>query len=236
LWTEFGTENDKGTEAQKASEPIPSEVPPAMARMTRVVGHGLRNKLAVMKNSVYYLNMKLGHGDEKVKKHLKIMEREIAAADRIILNFMDFALLKEPVVQQSDIKAIVLEALFEACLPDPWEADLHLQDGLPNLMADAGQLQRAFTNIILRIAEGVPEGGKLQLSATAQNSFVEVGFWAPDLVIPQENLTAAALSMSAGDTDLGTIVSKRLVEGNGGTMEVRCLPGKGAVFTVRLPL
>ena len=220
----------------KPAEPIPSEMPPALGQMTRIVGHDVRNKLAVMKNSIYYLNMKLGHGDEKVKKHLKIMEREIASADRIILNFMDFALVKEPVPQPSDVKAIVLEALFQASLPNPWEADLHLEDGLPNLMADAGQLQRAFTNIILRIAEGRPEGGKLQISAKAQNGFVEVRLRAPDLIIPEENLTAAAPSTSAGGTDLGMMVSKRLVERNGGTVEVRHFPGEGTFFTVRLPL
>jgi signal transduction histidine kinase len=204
--------------------------------MVRIVGHDVRNKLAVMKNSIYYLNMKLGHCNEKVKKHLRIMEREIASADRIISNFMDFALVKEPVLQPSDVKAVVLEALFEASLPNPWEADLYLEDGLPSLMADAGQLQRALTNIILRIAEGPPEGGKLQISAKAQNGFVEVGLRAPDLIIPEENLTAVALSTSAGGTDLGMMVSKRLVERNGGTIEVRHSPGEGTVFTVRLPL
>jgi len=207
-----------------------------MARMTRAVGHDLRNKLAVIKNSAYYINMRYGHGDEKVRKHLRIIEREIARADRIILNFMDYALLKEPVMQQTDIKATVLQALFEASLPSPWEADLRLQDGLPNLMADAGQLQRAFTNIILRVAEGLPEGGKLQISATAQNGVVEVEFRVPELVGPPESLRATASSTLAGDTDLGTIVSKRLIEGNGGTLEVRCLPDEGTVFTVRLPL
>jgi len=62
-----------------------------MGRLIRAVGHDLRNKLAGLKNSLYYLNMRLGHDDEKVRKHFQIMGREIANANRIIMDLMDFA-------------------------------------------------------------------------------------------------------------------------------------------------
>jgi signal transduction histidine kinase len=214
---------------------IQPEIPPAVGQLIRIAGHDLRNKLGVVKNSIYYLNMKLGHGDEKVQKHLKIMGREITSANRIIMDLMDFALLREPVLRQSDVKVIVAEALSQAFLPDRWEATIHLDDGLPPLMADPDQLQRAFTNIILRIVEGVPEGGKLQIIAREQNGFVEVEFRVAGLIIPEEHL-AAAPPASAGATSLGMAVSKKLVEGHGGTIEVRTLARGGTAFTVRLPV
>jgi len=208
-----------------------------MGRLIRIVGHDLRNKLGVMKNSIYYLNMKLGHGDEKVQKHLRIMGGEVANANRMVSDLMDFALSKEPALRQSDVKAIVTEALSQASLPDGWEVTINLNDGLPPLMADDFQLQRAFTNIILRIVEGVPAGGKLQIGAREQNGFVEIGFGAAGLIIPEENRAAAAAPLaSAGGTSLGMAVSKRLVEGHGGTIGVRRLARDGTVFVVRLPL
>jgi signal transduction histidine kinase len=229
----------------KAVQPIPSELPPVVGQLIRVVGHDLRNKLAVMKNSLYYLNMRLGHGDEKVQKHLRIMGREVANANRIIADLMDFALLKQPSREQSDVKAIVAEALSQASLPDRWEATIRLDDGLPPLMADVLQLQRAFTNIILRIVEGMPEGGKLQIAAREQGGFVEVEFGAAGFIIPEENLAEIFNPLiSAGGTNLGMAVSKRLVEGHRGTIEERSLAGpfdklrtgKGKAFMVRLPL
>jgi len=221
----------------QTAQPNPSEMPPAMGRLIRAVGHDLRNKLGVMKNSIYYLNMKLGSGDPKVQKHLRIMEREIANANRMVSDLMDFALSKEPALQQSDVKAIVAEALSQAFLPDGWETTISLDDDLPPLMADVFQLQRAFTNIILRIVEGVPAGGKLQISAREQNGFVEVGFGAAGLIIPEENLAAAATPLaSAGGTSLGMAVSKMLVEGQGGTIGVGRLARDGTMFVVRLPL
>ena len=221
----------------QATEPTPSEVSPAVGQLIRTVGHDLRNKLGVMKNSIYYLNMKLGHGDPKVQKHLRIMGGEVANATRIIADLMDFALSKEPVRRQGDVKVIVTEALSQASLPDGWEVTINLNDGLPPLMADDFQLQRAFTNIILRIVEGVPAGGKLQISAREQDGFVEVGFGAAGLIIPEENRAAAAAPLaSTGGTSLGMAVSKMLVEGHGGTIGVGRLARNGTMFVVRLPL
>ncbi len=53
------------------------------ARQLAGVGHERRNPLGVIKNSVYYLNMILPK-DEKVQKHLGILDREVATSDRIV--------------------------------------------------------------------------------------------------------------------------------------------------------
>jgi two-component system sensor histidine kinase HydH len=221
----------------QAVQPASPDALPATGQLIRAVGHDIRNKLGVMKNSIYYLDMKLGHDEAKVHKHLRIMGREIANANRIVSDLMDFALPKEPALRRSDVKLIVRESVSQAFLPDCWEAAIQLEDGIPPLMADVSQLQRAFTNIILRIVEGVPEGGRLQISARAEGGFVEVGFGAAGLIIPEENLAGAAAPLaSTGGTSLGMAVSKRLVEGHGGTIEARRLARNGTVFVVRLPL
>jgi K+-sensing histidine kinase KdpD len=220
----------------KTTQLTPPEMSPAIGQLIRTVGHDIRNKLGVMKNSIYYLNMRLGHGDEKVQKHLRIMGGEVACANRMVCDLMDFAMIKEPMLQQSDVEAIVVQALSQASLPNGWEAAMHLDDDLPLLMADVIQLQRAFTNIIMRIVEAVPEGGKLQINAREQDGFVELGFGAAGLIIPEENLAAAAPLASVGGASLGMAVSKMLVEGHGGTIGVRRLARNGTVFVVRLPL
>ena len=221
----------------KTTDPVSLEIPPAVGRMIRGIGHDLRNKLAVMRNSVYYLNMKVGYGDEKVKKHLRVLEGEIANANMITMNLMDFALVKEPVLQETDLRTVVAEALSQASLPEHWEASLHLDDDLPTLMADASQLQRAFTNIIVTIVQEKPEGGRLQIRTKERNGSVEVRFEVPDWVIPVEELEAITSSLgSASSTSLDMLVSKKLVERNGGRIEVKRFPKEGMVFTVRLPV
>ena len=231
---------------QATSQPASPEMSPAAGQLIRTVGHDLKNKLGVMTNSIYYLNMKLGHGDAKVQKHLRIMGREVANANRMVVDLMDFALSKEPALRQGDVKTVVAQALSQASLPDGWETVISLEDGLPPLMADAFQLQRALTNIILRIVEGTPAGGKLQISARVQDGFVELGFGAAGLIIPEENRAGAAPPLalvlddkyraSAGGTNLGMAVSKMLVEGHGGAIGAKRFARDGTVFVVTLPL
>jgi two-component system sensor histidine kinase HydH len=221
----------------KITQSIPSDTSPAMGQLIRAVGHDLKNKLGVMKNSIYYLTLRLGRGDGKVEKHLHIMGKEVGYANRIVADLMDFALVKEPTLQKSDVKAIVAEALSQASLPGHWEATIHLENGSPALMADTGQLQRAFTNLILKFIEGIPEGGKLQIAAREQNGFVEIEFGAGGLIIPEENLAEIFDPLfSTNGTNLGMAVSKRLVESHGGTIEARNRAEKGTAFTVRLPV
>ena len=221
----------------KITQSIPSDTSPAMGQLIRAVGHDLKNKLGVMKNSIYYLNLRLGRGDGKVEKHLHIMGKEVGYANRIVADLMDFALVKEPTLQKSDVKAIVAEALSQASLPGHWEASIHLENGSPALMADTAQLQRAFTNLILKFIEGIPEGGKLQIAAREQSGFVEIEFGAGGLIIPEENLAEIFDPLfSTSGTNLAMAVSKRLVEGHGGTIEARNRAEKGTAFTVRLPL
>lgn len=165
MLTESLAESARKENEMQATQPTSSEISPTIGKLIRIVGHDIRNKLGVMNNSIYYLDMKLGHGDAKVQKHLRIMGREVANANRMVADLMDFALFKEPLRRKSDVKAIIAEALSQASLPDGWEATIDLSDDLPALMADAFQLQMAFTNIILRIVEGAPEGSKLQITA-----------------------------------------------------------------------
>jgi DNA-binding NarL/FixJ family response regulator len=66
----------------------------AIGKLAGTVGHELRNPLGVISNSIYYLTLKLPAVDEKIKKHLKIIQEESAAANKIISDLLDFARAK----------------------------------------------------------------------------------------------------------------------------------------------
>jgi signal transduction histidine kinase len=69
------------------------------------VGHDLRNPLGVIKNSVYFLNMKLGDADEKVKKHLALLEDQVLRSDTIISDLLDFSIARAPNLVEVDLNS-----------------------------------------------------------------------------------------------------------------------------------
>src|SRR6185436_9249728 len=83
---------------QEAQEQLISQEKLAvLGQMASVVGHELRNPLAVMNNSVYFLKTKLMAAagaaglDSKLDKHIRILESEIIKSNMIIRDVLDFA-------------------------------------------------------------------------------------------------------------------------------------------------
>src|SRR5262249_18602993 len=94
------------------------------------VSHELRNPLGVIKNLVYHLKMLLP-GDERVAKHLRILEREVATANRIVTGLLDFARMTPPNRAATDLGAVALEAMERFPAPDHVVVRTALAEGLP---------------------------------------------------------------------------------------------------------
>ena len=211
------------------------------------VGHELRNPLGVIKNSVYYLNMKLGDADEKVKKHLKIMEREIARSNKIINDLLSFARGKKLVLQKTPINPIVQDALSRTEVPNEVAVMAELARDLPPLMADPDQVQQVFINLILNAAQAMPNGGRLQISTREKEGLIEVEFKDTGCGISEENLKklfTPLFTTKARGIGLGLAVSKNIIEAHEGSIEVESPStglwtgegGKGTTFRVKLPI
>ena len=83
-------------------------------RIASVVGHELRNPLAVINNSAYFVRAKIGKSlDAKVEKHLRIIESEIARADGLIGKMLAFSRPYQPMVETAAFDALV-EAVVKA--------------------------------------------------------------------------------------------------------------------------
>jgi len=81
-------------------------------------------------------------------------------------------------------------------------------------------------------------GGALTISAAQQGAEVAIAVQDSGVGIPAENmgkLFDPLFTTKAKGIGLGLAVSQKLVEANGGKIEVESEPGKGSSFTVFLP-
>lgn len=204
------------------------------------VGHELRNQLGAIKNAVYFLNMVLEQPDPEVKETLQILEKEVAASERVISSLLDFARPKPPTRRKVDINDVVREALSGASVPQNVQVVNQLDEALPTILADPDQLGQVFDNIILNAIQAMPQGGQLVLSSEAPSPrWVTVSLGDTGVGIPEENLNnifEPLFTSKAKGIGLGLAIVKILVEGHGGTIEVRSEVGKGSTFMVRLPV
>jgi signal transduction histidine kinase len=210
----------------------------AIGQLSASVGHELRNPLGNISNSVYYLNMKLGDADERLRKHLGIMEQEIARSTKIINDLLGFARAKAPDLKEVQINALVKEALSHTPVPKNVMVIAELREDLSPLMADPGQIEQVFINMISNAAQAMTGGGRLEIATREEKGFIVTEFKDNGCGIPEENVKRIfepLFTTKVRGIGLGLAVSKRLIEAHRGTIEVISQVGRGTTFSVKLP-
>jgi len=212
----------------------------AIGQLAGGVGHELRNPLAAIKTSAYFLKVKLGDAaEEKVRKHLDMLEKQVDACNKIITDLLDFSRPGKTNIEELDINQVVQELVKAISAPKNVEISSGLAADLPKVMADWGQLERVFSNLISNAIQAMPGGGRLSLGTSQSGGFVEVKVADTGVGIPHENLDKVfepLFTTKAKGVGLGLAIARALVERQGGTIEVESQVGKGTTFTVRLPI
>jgi len=199
------------------------------------VGHELRNPMAAMHASIYYLKLALEDEGPKIEKHVRILERELTSANEIITNLLDFSRVREPeraAVSSTELINDVLErhdlrSVTVVCeMPD-----------IP-IFVDANQIKQVIGNLVVNAVQAMPEGGQLTLKTAANGNDAHISVSdtgsgiAADLL---QKIFQPLFTTKAKGIGLGLAVCESLVRANSGAIVVQSELGKGSTFTVRLP-
>ncbi|NIN96007.1 MAG: PAS domain-containing sensor histidine kinase [Anaerolineae bacterium] len=117
----------------------------------------------------------------------------------------------------------------------------HLEPQLSNVHADPVQLKQVVINLAVNAMQAMPDGGTLTVAAysdrrTAVIEVQDTGTGIAEDVL-SEIFSPFFTTKDVGEgTGLGLSVVHGIVTAHGGTVEVESEVGKGAKFTVRLPL
>jgi signal transduction histidine kinase len=204
------------------------------------VGHELRNPLGVMNNAVYFLRTVLSEADATTREYLDIIHDEIASADRILSDLLDAVRTKPPHPETVEIGELLSQSLHACQIPAPVTVQQDIPATCPLVLVDPLQMQQVFRNLISNGIEAMPEGGTLEIraSAAAEGKAVIVSIRDEGAGISPEHrarLFEPLFTTKARRIGLGLAVVKNLTEANGGSVAVQSEPGKGSTFFVTLP-
>ncbi|MFD6431584.1 ATP-binding protein [Streptomyces venezuelae] len=117
--------------------------------------------------------------------------------------------------------------------------------GDPWVTADPLRLRQAIGNLVSNAVRHTPEGGSVRISCrtTPEAVLIEVadtgtGIAAADLPHVFDRFWRADKSRTraTGGSGLGLSIVRKLVEAHDGAVSAQSVPGKGSLFTVRLPV
>jgi signal transduction histidine kinase len=219
-----------------------------LGQMASSVGHELRNPLAVINTSIYYLKLVQPDADDMIKKHLGIIEKEVWISEKIITDLLDFARIKSVDRKAVSVSDLIRQTLERFPVPESVQVTLEIPTDLPRIFVDLRQLTQVLGNLTINACQAMKDGGKLTISSnqlSVNTTPLVTDNWILITVkdsgegIPPENmgkLFEPLFTTKTKGIGLGLAVSKKLTEANGGRIEVESEPGKGSTFTIWLPI
>jgi signal transduction histidine kinase len=210
-----------------------------MGQLAGSVGHELRNPLGVMTNAIYYLDMVLEQSSPEVRDYLGILRRQVSLSEKIITDLLDFTRHRPPNAGPIDLAQVVREQL-ERLGPLRVLLDNGIPADLPRAWADGVQVGQIVFNLLTNAAQAMENqpDGKLSLRAHARDGRIrlEVADTGPGVRADmRERIFEPLFTTRARGIGLGLSVSRRLAEGNGGSLTLAEARGSGAMFVLELP-
>jgi signal transduction histidine kinase len=124
--------------------------------------------------------------------------------------------------------------------------EVDIDEAMAEVRTDPSRLKQILYNYLSNALKFTPHGGRVTVRARAESAEtfaleVEdtgVGIAPGDLgrLFVEFHQLDAGITKTHGGTGLGLALTKRLVEGQGGTVGVRSVLGKGSVFRAVLPV
>jgi two-component system NtrC family sensor kinase len=216
----------------------------AVGEMASVVGHEIRNPLGVINNAIYYIKTKLEMPsgkelDPKIQKHIGIIEKEIAASNKIVNDLLGFSRTRPPMAQPSDLNTIIEEVLSVVSIPETVRVELDLSVDLPPALVNPDEIRQVFLNLINNAWQAMPEGGTLKIRNYIEEEMAQVEITDTGCGISPENmkkLFTPFFSTKTKGTGLGLAAVHRILERHKGKIKVRSRLGQGTTFIISLPL
>ena len=209
-----------------------------VGKFTSSIGHEIRNPLAVINNSIYYLKMVLPNAEGKIKKHLDIIQAEVTRSQKIVTDLLDFSRVKPSALTDTNINSIIDAALSPIQKPANVDVRKIFDAAMHPIRADQGQLIQVFTNLINNAIEAMPQGGILELRTIAGSTTVEARVKDTGIGISDEHrdkIFQPLFSTKSSGMGLGLALVKDIVEKHDGTITFESTVGVGSTFVVRLP-
>ncbi|MGE5676096.1 MAG: ATP-binding protein [Mycobacterium leprae] len=207
------------------------------------IAHEIRNPLTVVAGSVQLIPQRLTDHEFLVSLS-HIAGQELLRVNRTIQGLLGFARYSEPQMALVDLNERVLlavEFIRGYAQKNGVDIGLDLHPGRLRVHGDAEHLQQALLNLMINGVQAMPDGGLLAVRTEhpANSRFVRVVVSDQGGGIDPEhlpNIWEVFYSSKPGGTGLGLPVVQRIVDEHRGYVEVESAQGKGACFTVLLPV
>ena len=225
-----------------ASDPIAVargvEDPAAVGRLASRLSDELRQPLALIRNAVYFLNIRLGTDlDEKACRHLTFLLRGLQELDGVVENLSALAGTDAADRQVADAQALVAAVLDRAQTRPDVTIETDVEPG-EVLFCDSFQIRHALINVINNSIQALPGAGRVRIACqqVGQQERIVISDNGPGMSEEaRARVFEPLFTTSSHRVEIGMTAAQRLVGACGGAIEVESTPGAGTTVTLSFP-
>jgi two-component system, NtrC family, sensor kinase len=223
-----------------------------LGRLAAGLAHEIGTPLNVISGRTEAMRRKFS-SNQTVEHNLGIISSQIDRIVRTVRGMLDFAKVREPNRLPTDISAVlykVLELIDDLLQRARVGVQVSAAPDLPEISADADQIQQVFLNVALNAVDAMPDGGSLRVAISVRNApqpkrgeavtCVVTTFEDSGCGIAEENRQRIfdpffTTKEPGRGTGLGLAVSYRIVEEHEGWFDVESQFGEGSRVSIYLP-
>jgi len=219
---------------------IISEKMAALGRLASCVSHELRNPLAIIQNSAYYLKHKFTDQDAKLHKHLDIIEHEVISSNKIIDELLGFCRTTKSELASNDINKVIEVSISRIQLEPNISIEKNLVADLPPVPIDKEQIHQVFVNLISNAEYSMlNNGGKIFITTRQNKAKVEIEIRDQGCGIPASDLKKLFdpfFTTKIKGIGLGLAITKSIIQNHRANISVNSVVGEGTSFFISLPV
>jgi two-component system NtrC family sensor kinase len=214
----------------------------AIGELAANIAHEINNPLTSVLGFASYLKEQIKPG-QPFREELDLIQEEAERARDIVRDLLDFSRQREFVPQVTDLNPVLEWTVGMVRRQGAFDAITLTEEyapGLPPVEIDVPRIRQVFLNLINNAVYVMTDGGSLTLRSSAAGDMVQVEVIDTGTGIAPEHLDRIfepffTTKPDVSGTGLGLSVSLGILQGHGGTIEVKSELGKGSNFIVKLP-
>jgi C4-dicarboxylate-specific signal transduction histidine kinase len=140
-----------------------------VGQVSSSIAHELRNPMAAIRNSTYFLRLKL-EKETKLLEHLKIIDREISRSDEVIQRLLEITKGEDLKKSFVDLKTLAFEAFNYADLTNRSQLIVDFKPEHFLINVDKLLFRQVLFNIFLNSIQAMPDGGKIIMTVSIKEA------------------------------------------------------------------
>ncbi|MDA8168837.1 MAG: DUF3365 domain-containing protein [Nitrospiraceae bacterium] len=231
------------TERKKIEEQIrQADKLASIGQLAAGVAHEINNPLSIV---LGYTGLAMKEAPPRMKEDLSLVQGNARLCKKIVEDLLDFSRQTKSQCERADINASVesIVQVVEGKFGEDIAVKRDYGRGLPQVTIDKGKMKQVYMNILMNAYQSMGSGGTITVSTRhdAGSGRVAVSFADTGCGIPRDIQGRIfepffTTKEPGKGTGLGLAVSYGIIKEHNGEITFESTEGKGAVFTVWLPV